>query len=283
MDAALNWNLPASVPAGKTFTVSFYESPTVGTSPYTVRLYQNGALIATGSGGITHTTVAASPQTLTYMAQGATGATSTKYVNIVAADQAPIGWFDTATGSVPAGGWLSLWGWAADNEKGAPVARVDILIDAVDRGDASLGGFRPDVAAAWTRPDWTYSGWDGRFDTTGLSQAVHTVTMVAWDAYGSATTLGSKNFTVTAPTGDADGDGLPDAWEISYWGNITTAGAFSDNDGDGLNNLEEYLARRSPTDRTEGGKFQGNFTIQLKILNPPTQTFNVNSVTWVIQ
>jgi hypothetical protein len=46
---------------------------------------------------------------------------------------------------------------------------------------------------------------------------------------------------------DADGDGLPDNWEITYFGNLSKGGA-ADSDGDGYTNLEEYQKRTDPTD-----------------------------------
>ena len=46
---------------------------------------------------------------------------------------------------------------------------------------------------------------------------------------------------------DADGDGLPDAWELAYFGNTTNAVATADADGDGLSNRDEYLAGTDPT------------------------------------
>lgn len=39
---------------------------------------------------------------------------------------------------------------------------------------------------------------------------------------------------------DADSDGLPDGWEISNYGNITSIGGASDEDNDGLSNVGEY-------------------------------------------
>ncbi len=42
---------------------------------------------------------------------------------------------------------------------------------------------------------------------------------------------------------DTDADGLPDAWEIQYFGNLSQ-GASGDFDGDGISNLDEYLATR---------------------------------------
>jgi len=49
---------------------------------------------------------------------------------------------------------------------------------------------------------------------------------------------------------DADGDGIADAWERAYWGNLTTATAFSDFDGDGFSDFSEFLAGTDPTDAT---------------------------------
>jgi hypothetical protein len=45
---------------------------------------------------------------------------------------------------------------------------------------------------------------------------------------------------------DSDSDGLPDSWEMQYFGNLNqTAGG--DPDGDGINNLQEYQQGRNPT------------------------------------
>ena len=44
---------------------------------------------------------------------------------------------------------------------------------------------------------------------------------------------------------DADGDGLPDAWEIRYFGS-TQADPAADPDGDGLDNLHEFRAGTNP-------------------------------------
>jgi predicted carbohydrate-binding protein with CBM5 and CBM33 domain/spore germination protein YaaH len=59
------------------------------------------------------------------------------------------------------------------------------------------------------------------------------------------TTL-SDSLATLSPT-DSDIDGLPDAWENFYYGNLSRTAA-SDSDGDGGNALFEYQARTSPTD-----------------------------------
>ena len=61
---------------------------------------------------------------------------------------------------------------------------------------------------------------------------------------------------------DSDGDGLPDAWEQAliaiYGGNLAGINPNDDTDGDGISNLNEYLAGTYAFDPTDG--FQLNFT-----------------------
>ncbi|MFA6724256.1 MAG: LamG-like jellyroll fold domain-containing protein, partial [Lentisphaeria bacterium] len=46
---------------------------------------------------------------------------------------------------------------------------------------------------------------------------------------------------------DSDGDGIPDWWEMRYFGDLTTADRYSDYDGDGLPDYYEYLLGLDPT------------------------------------
>jgi hypothetical protein len=63
----------------------------------------------------------------------------------------------------------------------------------------------------------------------------------------AAATAGGPN---ASTPGDADGDGLPDAWEIQYFGAINDPRATpnADPDNDGLTNLQEYVSGTGPTD-----------------------------------
>jgi len=51
-----------------------------------------------------------------------------------------------------------------------------------------------------------------------------------------------------APGADTDGDTIPDVWERSKAGNLTTLGLANDEDGDGESDVEEYAADTNPFD-----------------------------------
>lgn len=71
---------------------------------------------------------------------------------------------------------------------------------------------------------------------------------------------------VTGLTGDYDGDGMPDNWEIGYFDNSTGATAYADSDGDGMDNLSEYIAG---TDPTNPGSYLG--IDSFSVLPPPDE------------
>ena len=56
-------------------------------------------------------------------------------------------------------------------------------------------------------------------------------------------------YIVTTANPDVDNDGLPDAWELQYFGgtNAVNGGATNDWDGDGFSNRSEYWAGTNPT------------------------------------
>jgi hypothetical protein len=56
-------------------------------------------------------------------------------------------------------------------------------------------------------------------------------------------------------TGDSDGDGLPDWWEIEYGTLVFVPDADADPDGDGMTNWEEFLAGTHPNDATSALRF----------------------------
>ncbi|NCA81692.1 MAG: hypothetical protein EOM72_02965 [Opitutae bacterium] len=68
------------------------------------------------------------------------------------------------------------------------------------------------------------------------------------DARGNVrTTVTTNTFKLTAHAGgDTDRDGMPNEWEIAYFGNFTNALAHGNLDGDWLNNFQEYVANTLP-------------------------------------
>jgi hypothetical protein len=65
----------------------------------------------------------------------------------------------------------------------------------------------------------------------------------SFDGYDRRTILGLPNWTL----GDTDGNGLPDWWELKYFGVLTGTDPNGDADHDGASNLFEYLTGTNPT------------------------------------
>src|SRR5205807_2493290 len=84
---------------------------------------------------------------------------------------------------------LMVAGWSADREDGAPVSRVQILIDGKVVGNATLGGARPDVASFYGDTRYTNSGFNFSYNIGGMATGAHTVNAVATDSAGASTNL----------------------------------------------------------------------------------------------
>ena len=69
------------------------------------------------------------------------------------------------------------------------------------------------------------------------------------DAQGNVRTTVSTNVFKVKPYagGDTDGDGMPNEWEIAYFGGFSNASAHGNADGDWLDNFQEYVANTVPT------------------------------------
>jgi hypothetical protein len=69
---------------------------------------------------------------------------------------------------------------------------------------------------------------------------------------------GSITSTVAQLYLDSNGNGLPDVWELAYFGNLNQT-ALGDFDGDGVSNLQEYLDGTNPTNKLS---FRSRLTVQ---------------------
>lgn len=56
----------------------------------------------------------------------------------------------------------------------------------------------------------------------------------------------NHTFAIVPPAADADGDGLPDAWEWRFTHSFTNLSPSGDDDNDGANNRDEYVADTEP-------------------------------------
>jgi Bacterial Ig domain len=87
-----------------------------------------------------------------------------------------------APGAAISGPSASVAGWAFDN---VAVDFVQIYVDGTLRGTATLGGSRPDVAAAYPHIAPENSGWNYALDTTALSNGPHSLSVHARDVTGN--------------------------------------------------------------------------------------------------
>jgi YD repeat-containing protein len=74
----------------------------------------------------------------------------------------------------------------------------------------------------------------------------HTVGKAITYTYDRAGNMLTNAVTSVPIFADTDGDGMDDAWEIQYFGNLTHNG-LGDSDGDGLNDFAEFIAGTNPT------------------------------------
>lgn len=123
---------------------------------------------------------------------------------------------------------------------GASFADTDVIsfsASADDTQDGNLGG-----AITWE------SSLDGVLaPPTSLSAGSHTISASVVDSDNMITTA-TIDITVTASDPDSDADGLDDAWEISYFGDLSENGA-GDFDNDGFSNAVEFNNGTLPNDK----------------------------------
>ncbi len=85
------------------------------------------------------------------------------------------------------------------------------------------------------------------------------------------------------PGEDSDGDGIPDAWELTYATSLDVFSATGDYDHDGVTDLEEYLADTDPTDPNDYLRIvslaptRESDALQLTWTTRPTRTYRIEA------
>ena len=104
-----------------------------------------------------------------------------------------------------------------------------------------------------------------RFDAAGFAagDSSNVVLVVTGNDAATPSNAVPVSITVVADEeSDRDGDLMPDGWEKRYFGSAANGDPAEDSDGDGQNNLEEYIAGMDPTNATSA------FTVRAS--NTPT-------------
>lgn len=216
-----------TIPQSDSLYVSGWAGDPSGSALSAVTVYVDGAPVGKPTTGIARPDVATtegavfanSGFTLTYPVSGLSLGTHTVTasatnqagvvsffqaitITVIAAYKAPIGNFDIAvdnvSGSQPVhqSDILYTQGWAADYQANGPVASVTIVIDGTPVGSATLGQSRPDIAAAYSDPSWSTTGWVFGMSASTLSVGTHTVKAFATDHTGLTTWLNPITITV---------------------------------------------------------------------------------------
>jgi hypothetical protein len=107
-----------------------------------------------------------------------------------------IGWVD-AVKQGP--GFVDVAGWAADSRSGAPVARIEILLNDKVVGTATTGVVRPDVAQAMKRNDYSKAGWKAHVDLKNVKPGSYRLTARGWNARGESVQLNSGPVNLRIP------------------------------------------------------------------------------------
>lgn len=211
---AIQWTIPSSVNGGQTYSVTILE-PYPGQGPNAVvSLYRNGVLVGQGNTATGYgETAPSSSQIIVYSATSTYGSSSSMNVSVVGVSLPPQGAFDQIATTVHQGQSCAIQGWAADPESGALGASIFVYLNGV-----SVGGFegrhsRPDVAQAFGRSDYLYSGWKWSVPTASLSLGVHSVEVRFIDGQSNVTIKPAKTFTLASstPTTNLSVSQLPDS------------------------------------------------------------------------
>lgn len=133
---------------------------------------------------------------------------------------------------------------------------------------------------------WINFGWAGPADPNRprVDLLTGAFSGFAYSANLGWINLGTGNLSTSSmQSTDSDTDGAGDAWERTFFGNLTTVTATSDFDGDGATDKDEYLAGTAPDDRGDYFKiisstYNGAFTQATVIFTTdPTRLYRLET------
>jgi len=180
-------------------------------------------------------------------------------------------------GEFSCAGWL--WspntGWI-DCGDGSPANSINYENDSNTDYGVNHYGTGELYGLAWSpNTGWINFGWatldPGNPHRPRVDLATGEFSGYAWSANcGWISLAGVK--TDRMEIADTDGDGISDAFEIAYAGNLGTLGAKHDQDGDGFSDKDEYVSMTNPFD-------PGNFFKVTKI-EPASADGSATKLTW---
>ena len=94
---------------------------------------------------------------------------------------------------------LPISGWAGCADPQAQVKAVELLVDNQPKASTTTSSSRPDVAAAYGRPDFEKSGWKATLPTRGLRAGTHPLSARVTCTNGQAGVLPAFQLNVTRP------------------------------------------------------------------------------------
>lgn len=113
-------------------------------------------------------------------------------------------------------------------------------------GTGNLSGFAYGANIGWINFGWTNTSNPNRPRVdllTGAFSGFAYGANIGWINLGTGNLVTDSMIIV-----DTDADSIADAWERTFFGNLTTAGVTGDFDNDGRSDLNEYLSGTGPTD-----------------------------------
>ena len=176
-------------------------------------------------------------------------------------------------------GWISLGdGTPANGFHYSNTAAGDFGIN--NDGAGNLSGYAYGANIGWINFGWTTDANDpnrARFDLDdGEFHGFAYSANCGWVNLGTG-----RLFVQAIHRTDTDGDGIDDAWEMQWFGNLTIAGLGTDKDGDGQSDAAEYVADTNPFDAADNLKIvshtyaNGQTTVSLTFTSQPSRRYRL--------